>query len=360
MEAAKRAGFKVSEKNFPYWQRKEILPRPRQESLGRRGSVVQYPAGTSRQLIAICQLQQETRLLNRIGWGLWWLGFDVGERYWRPVFSAKAERWDTIIRQVREAAYPGDKYANGISKSFLSAFEAGIENVNLNPVIRGLRKRLGLASFPLLLPFLVDFVIGRYGINETSARERNTIIRSFGLHRALHDRLPGISPWSWDDIHQTLTEISRCAAASKSETYGATTRDELFKARNELRSLIHILNDSVAFIEPVFGKHAFGFGSIRKIAALTRPTEQAGLLLGWLHVRALPWIQPAVGKFIDRYPVIEKAKEDFAALQKIGAEDSTYAHLLTPVNIAAAIRSPLKMEELQHELKRQRKRRYGR
>src|SRR5258707_10332904 len=71
-------GYTVSPAQLARWHRAGLLPRPRQQALGRgRGTETFYPPGSALQVVAICQIKDEERRLERIAFRLWWEGFPV-------------------------------------------------------------------------------------------------------------------------------------------------------------------------------------------------------------------------------------------------------------------------------------------
>jgi hypothetical protein len=93
LQAAREADCQVSADQLARWHRAGLLPRPRQQALGRgRGTVTLYPAGTSAQVIALCRIKSQHRNLNRAAFQLWWEGFGVDEAQVRaPLLKAAAE-----------------------------------------------------------------------------------------------------------------------------------------------------------------------------------------------------------------------------------------------------------------------------
>src|SRR5258708_33835896 len=102
------AGFGVSATQLSRWHREGLLPRPRQRSMGRgKGTQSVYPAGTCSQLLALCKIRNQTRLLGRVGWHLWWKGFPVDKRHWAPALEQAAHVWDATVSGMSEA-FDGD------------------------------------------------------------------------------------------------------------------------------------------------------------------------------------------------------------------------------------------------------------
>src|ERR1700733_9866438 len=95
-------GYAVSPTQLARWHRAGLLPRPRQQALGRgRGTETLYPAGTALQVVAICQIKDEERRLERIAFRLWWEGFSVDLSVIQGQLAAAVQSFEQSIRQVR-------------------------------------------------------------------------------------------------------------------------------------------------------------------------------------------------------------------------------------------------------------------
>src|SRR5690348_2860734 len=102
---AKAAGFAVSETQLARWSRAGLLPRPKQQSLGRgKGTQTVFPPGTAAQLLALCAIRKQTRLMVRWGWHLWWRGFPVHKRQTASVLEQAAHTWDKTVARIRDTS----------------------------------------------------------------------------------------------------------------------------------------------------------------------------------------------------------------------------------------------------------------
>jgi hypothetical protein len=73
-------GYCVTAAQLVRWHRSGLLPRPSQRSLGRgRGTMTVYPPGAAAQVVALCQIREGERRLDRIAFRLWWEGFAVDQ-----------------------------------------------------------------------------------------------------------------------------------------------------------------------------------------------------------------------------------------------------------------------------------------
>ena len=62
------------------------------------GSEVSYPASTCAQIKAAKELFETKNRVDFVGWELWWRGFPVDERHWRPLLIQAANLGDKALR----------------------------------------------------------------------------------------------------------------------------------------------------------------------------------------------------------------------------------------------------------------------
>lgn len=86
------AAAQVTRDQLRRYQREGLIPRPRQVGLGRgRGTRVLYPAGSTKQLLALRALLKIPYSFAVAMWQLWWEGFDVGEAQFRELLVSELD-----------------------------------------------------------------------------------------------------------------------------------------------------------------------------------------------------------------------------------------------------------------------------
>jgi hypothetical protein len=85
------------------WRREGLLPDVIQDATGYAGSIVRYPTGSCAQIAAAARLFRVKNRVPYVGWQLWWEGFPVDEKHWRPLLTEKARFLDRTV--VRTRAY---------------------------------------------------------------------------------------------------------------------------------------------------------------------------------------------------------------------------------------------------------------
>ena len=108
-----------------------LLPRPLQRGQGRgRGTVTLYPGGTSRQLVELCRARSGTRDLIRVGFRMWWRGFEVDPSLVERVLRGTAARLDERVRSHSDKDFSealgrlaGISFADVVERSDVADFE---------------------------------------------------------------------------------------------------------------------------------------------------------------------------------------------------------------------------------------------
>lgn len=228
---AQKAGFLVSARQLARWHREGLLPRPKQESLGRgRGTRSVYPDGTADQLIALCEFKKSGRRLDYLAWHLWWEGFDVGIGLIREFINSNWNSWDLDIRNLtdRKSGDLNDKTLRTLKKAGLSHFK--------NNIVRQARRRIGRILFGGFVVSITRVVAGRFETMDTELLEKAMGLVPTGHHKE--------SPmWMPEGI--TDEDVSSLSSFMKNEfqkmRVDKLSDEQLIEARDKLRAIIEFL-----------------------------------------------------------------------------------------------------------------------
>jgi hypothetical protein len=99
----------VTQHQLKLWRGEGLLPRVLQCQIGSDGSIVFYPAVTCDQIAAIQRLLAQKQKFEYVGWELWWQGFDVAEKHWKPLLQTVARTGDRLLRIIRLRTRMDDK-----------------------------------------------------------------------------------------------------------------------------------------------------------------------------------------------------------------------------------------------------------
>jgi hypothetical protein len=356
---AKAAGFEVSCSQLARWHRQGLLARPQQRALGRgKGTESLYPAGTSNQLLALCKILRQTRLLDQAGWCLWWEGFSVDKKHWMPAIEKAGQRWDAAVSEMSEAV-DGDDADYLLKDSLIDDLDKLSETRTENRVIRRARKRVGKAQFSRLLRILLETAVGQFrswdeiadtddGENDTDAKIAE---RGMGISRARKDRLGNAGPWLSGDIAAHLVTLSSLFARNRlADVYKAASDEQLLQARDELRQLIRMFAGLGPLLEGIFGRHAFGFGTLSELDQSSSARLQAGLILLWLLVKQKSGMVQGMENLLRSVDAANVAINALRGLESLRSEVPAFAGALAPMRLSAAMRNPEEMKRLQVDL----------
>lgn len=109
VEKCAEIGLRISARQLAEWHRKGLIPEPERVFSGGGGSDSIYPAGTLKQVFWCNQLMHTIRKTEEVGWGLWYLGFDVDERFWKDPIERSLSRMAAFQKWAKGPADTEDE-----------------------------------------------------------------------------------------------------------------------------------------------------------------------------------------------------------------------------------------------------------
>ncbi len=267
LQAAASAGLRVTSTQLRDWRQAGLLPSPRQRGLGRgRGTETLYPAGSTEQLLALCELRKKCRSLDTICWGLWWRRYPVSESRIRRLFEGQLA-FPTAVRDRLQRDDEAAERDDDEDFGFLIE-EAGRGRLS-SPSMRLIRKQVGSANFPKLLVILTNLFTG---IDPYMFDGDSEI-----LVRALADD-------NSSDAAVSPVDISRAFVPHKlSSALKAASIQDLEAARDEIRSVFELAREATALIELVVSP-AFAV-PLLELFRDPLPADGLHVILLWLQLR---------------------------------------------------------------------------
>lgn len=355
------AGLRASPRQIRRWHRAGLLPRPVQEhAKGKPGSETIYPADTGDQLLALCEIRRKIRRIRSVGWRLWWRGFCVHEKYWKTWLRKLAREYDVLGPQIAECLF--QNHNREISDRGFKIFRKlrdARTRIRIAP-FRQLRKRVSPEDWETFMRLIFEIQSGTFaGWNVATAlddpdltRDKATLVRGLGLHRARSDRIAGSKPWLEGDIDQPLVTLARSLKNRRWEDFVSSFSDEEMKqARDELRCVLIIALNVADPLEAIFGKHAFGFGVMASIARLFEDRVHAMMFIFWLALRTAPEMRQNVDQFLRQHADAVEFGRLYSALEIKRRDDPEFANILTNERLRRALRDKKQMEQLTDDLR---------
>lgn len=291
-------GNKVSAAQLARWHRAGLLPRPRQQPLGRGlGTATLYPSGTSAQLVALCQIREEERRLDRVAFRLWWEGFSVDSQVIRNHLTATIAPMEEKVRQAAANA----ETAKGIDGS--------------------LKRALG-------------------------PRRVETIAAKLEQLPAAGDALKAVLPWeslppsmpNLDDFAEVAAQAmaQRLSGRPMASLVAQASDDDLIQARERARSLLALMQVAAAPLAWLYGKSGSLFRLMDRLMTGLTPSDFAGLVAAALafgpDVR--PDLLAAIDAGIEPPPLARELQKILIIRERVPGA----AEVLTPMAIRALLR----------------------
>lgn len=340
------AGEVVTKEQLRRWHREGLLSRPRQESRGRKGSEVLYPAGTGAQLVALLALKRRyPKSLAKVGWGLWWLGYPVPDSRARTfmvdLLQRNAKLMSTLVTPDGE-----------LTEAFEDALDdAGDATLN-SGTIRRARRRVGADEFPIFLELLLRVASG----NTDMVKDEDLELLEHGMaiDKARTDKLPSTGkPWlGGDDIRTDFERIGSFSdPAAQLAALEAASDERLRQVREIVKVFLPTIINIGTVVGDLHGPRAFGYAAFAKDFAeqADAPESQAFFAVVILTLSAAGFdqgIEENTAQYIDSERNLAR-HETLAALREAVPE-------LEPVisnrRLLAADKDPVKAEQLQRDI----------
>jgi hypothetical protein len=301
-------GCDISRDQLARWHRAELIPKPRTKGLGRgAGTATIYPIDAFARAQALHSVLKANRNLADAGWGLWWLGFDVPERYWRPRLQTWVETWDRVLGLFRSllandenSDAAGDRAAERFDRLLNHIYETSA----VPPVFKKIRHALRKERFKAFLTVMAQ--MGAGVLTDLSSQPElydpdrveiaKTLDVGMGFGNARRNYPDGSDPWLSGDIGEVLAEVSTLIGdGAFGVMFQNTDRAEVEATRDQMRQIFEIGGAMARSTLIAAGFDAFGFARLGQLVAGQTPDFQAGFLLAWLKLR------PVFGVRSDRW-----------------------------------------------------------
>lgn len=290
IEIASAHGYQVTKNQLARWRRHGLFTTVQRRFPG-GGSESYFINSETNRAIEIAALLEYRSNLDWVGWQLWFRGYCVPERYWRPHLRNAFKQIEIVSKLGRSVSEFSDKRWLRLIKLVWLASSAPT-------AFKRSRKAVGKDDFPEFVGTILQVAGGEFnGLSaqpelndEDRVRGARFLDRAMGLRGAReHHGLGGV-PWLVDDISPELRDLSDAFHAHGNQVFFNRLSDQhIFEARDELvrvREMVFNQHDCAA---RAFGNpHALGLRVVVAILSEKLIRIQAALLAVWTLARTNP------------------------------------------------------------------------
>jgi hypothetical protein len=278
----KALGCTASDRQLERWRNAGLLrPRPRQNP-NYRGSVVEHPATSARQVLAIERALGVKDRLKYAGAALWAAGFEVDEKYWRPQLVSADKHFQRVVAVLRWfVRRDSDGQTIGDTVSGLDRMTGVVSNIF---------RRLPAEQFARAVNVAVEVASSDFEGFEEPASEQDEFSTADAVKNAMDiangadDEIQGQRLKLADALEGVLADI----AATHSEMGAFEFSDfEIESAREDARNALKTAVCLHQALSWIYGRQAFG---LQLAAFIGRTAPTAGihtLTLGLARLRRL-------------------------------------------------------------------------
>ncbi|MGH1573237.1 hypothetical protein ACRAWG_24430 [Methylobacterium sp. P31] len=276
-------GIAVTRDQLSRWQREDLIPRPIQRGLGRgAGSETRYPLHACAQVRRVAELMEQYGRVDRVGWQLWWEGFDIHERHWRPAL-ASAAKWlrklSHIAARWQRLDEARDVDRTGYERIAESSEAAAPFNImwHRSPIE-------GRARFIRLIGQICagEVHVAQHHEQLENDADVSAFVKLSALNQHKSDTILGIRFAFAEEIPAILHTLAiSMKDIARSEPNDIGMNADLEMARDYMRESIAMVMNLYEATEWIYGRSAFGLKMLMRVFNNAPPTGGAVALLVW-------------------------------------------------------------------------------
>jgi hypothetical protein len=325
-----------------------LRPRRRQFSDPRIGSVVWYPPTAFEQIRQAEDIRP--RRFAHVGFVLWWRGFEVAEKYWRPQLKEVGTDYDLQRENARRDL---DRDRNDDEPT---AYDDAIRGMGRNIVLSRPKLRLTQGELATAARIFVDVGLAAVrdmpespGVDDELS-DAAMAVRALGFedgqnHHVARERLELAKA-----LPGTLGDLATASTGSLTEAANAP-RSEVRAARDDVRDVLDYAYCRYHTAAWILGRNAFGLRFPAWFAAKADVRVRMQLVLVWILMRRTeaaiwPSAQIAAAAHACRIelPVSKQ-------LEHLWKTDARFAEILKPSRLKRAMEGDIAWTTVLEEIK---------
>jgi hypothetical protein len=315
-----------------------------------------YSSSSCDQAIAIRDLlRDEKRKFEYVGWELWWRGFWVDERYWKPQLRRDAALLDRYLRRLRSRM---DQESDADKTIFDAIAKSNISNI----ILSRLQIQLTTNELATVLRVILEVASGTFqGFEPQSSSDPRTEDQiEAGIKWRSYDEIQTINALKIGQSEKhfmggehlnlvgnllpTLEDINEACSGSFKETVEGPEIG-IANARDDVRNALRIALALYSATQRIYGQEAFGLKFGAWIARKSDRRLKSIFTLIWVRLRESSDSLLSSNDIALLADWAEKVRCQSLHL-KSQAQDSRFAELLSPARLREAFRDPTAEKDL--------------
>nr|WP_321360635.1 hypothetical protein [uncultured Hyphomonas sp.] len=341
-------GVRVKDSELRSWRRLGLLPPSRESGIAR------HPISSVAQIFEITRLFEIKKKADFVGWQLWLRGYDVDERYWRPLIESSAkdvQKWSKRITNLVRRADDDEATGDALDGEILELANTG----KLPPPLSNTKRNVSAEDQADALRILLDAIAGSFDPDiglEDKVQRLNGVSLLMGMRKTNQDSVLGQRIQIFDVLPGILKAFGEIQNAPiKGALSSRAGMMHLADARDTFFCGMKAASDFHAATSWIFGTRAFGLKTARWIFERAPASFQAGIIVCWMQVRAdSAFDTPSLGETREQAKQAARLLEISQELRHLSQKSGPLAEILTPKRLRSALQNNEQLEKLIQEL----------
>jgi hypothetical protein len=334
------------------WRREGLLPKGvDQDQFAYRGSVVRFPCGTCTQIRVANELFKQKNRTDHVGLWLWWLGYPVGEKHWRPQLLKAGRLLDRMAPNIAWFINRSDRRD---SETIYDRAESILPSKG-NIVLSRIRGRVDAARMPTVLRVVGETATGDFTDFDphpggVEGDDQRALVEALDLSNASKHSILG---HRLNAVELLPSGLGNVAAAMKMGHFAgaaAAPAQDVAAARNDGKYALLIAYYLYEASRWIYGDGAFGMRLLAMIVRKTPLPMMSLLTLVMFRLRQVPEATQSSNQIEQMARTAQSNWLESKKLEHLWRTDSRYSILLSPKRIKLAFADEIALKRWQREL----------
>lgn len=250
----------VSHDQMRRWRRDGLLPDVQQSPNAYHGSAIYYSAGTCAQIAAAARLFKGKNRVSYVGWHLWWEGYPVNEKHWRPHLQETASFIDRSLSRIAKYLARDDENPGKRTLQERVAYSSAT-----NVVMSRIRGRQSGEALATTIGVVIRVATGEFdhfsvtdAAIEGDDADKSRTIEALDIGASQTDRIFGERLELVRELPSVYANISKALASGALSQILTQPNHVIFCARDDVRNSLRIYVALYEAMKWIYGPMAFG------------------------------------------------------------------------------------------------------